>query len=89
MVMFPSGPSKAFIYESQGGMRDLSGAVGQAAGWDYLAAAWDINDSGEIVGLGYRSGVPHTFLLRPLSIADRVCERAPDNACARVQEHAP
>jgi probable HAF family extracellular repeat protein len=78
-------PSKAFIYEPQGSMRELGGAVRQLTGWDYLAAAWDINDLGEIVGLGYKGGVPHTFLLQPLSIADRVCEHAPEVACAKVQ----
>lgn len=88
-VTIPFAPSKAFIYESESGMRELGSVVRQMAGWDYLAEAWDINDLGEIVGMGYMDGVPHTFLIRPLSIADRVCDHAPEAACTAVQQHAP
>ena len=44
-------------------MNDL---LGEGSGWDYLESANDINNSGQIIGLGYINGEKHVFLLNPV-----------------------
>jgi probable HAF family extracellular repeat protein len=56
------GP-RAFIHE-QGQMKDLGSLVG-GKGW-VLKAAWDINESGQIVGHGMHNGELRGFILTPI-----------------------
>ena len=62
---------KAFHY-TQGIMLDLSTLVPVGSSWDYLSAANDINDKGQIVGWGYISGESHAFLLTPVDFVDYI-----------------
>ncbi|CAG1019771.1 hypothetical protein BURC_04687 [Burkholderiaceae bacterium] len=57
---------RAFYYEN-GRMFDLNTLLerGAAAGWTLLEA-FDINDAGQIVGVGIHRGQPRAFLLTPL-----------------------
>lgn len=54
----------AFIYED-GIMKDLNTLIDPSIGWiiDY---AMDINDSGQIVGRGYKDGEFHAYLMEPI-----------------------
>jgi uncharacterized membrane protein len=53
----------AFVYASGlGGVRKLGDLVDPAAGWTLVQAS-GINDRGQIVGWGYRNGVPSGFKL--------------------------
>lgn len=55
----------AFLFEN-GVMTDLSTLPDvQAAGWEFLIYAEEINDRGQIVGGGVINGVTHAFLLTP------------------------
>ena len=52
------------------GMVDLNSLIDPTAGWDLLSAN-DINDAGEIVGVGVSpSGDEHGFLLVPNSVPE-------------------
>lgn len=55
--------SRAF-YWKQGSPFDLNKRIPITSGW-VLNSAMDINDNGEIVGLGWYHGWPHAFLLLP------------------------
>jgi probable HAF family extracellular repeat protein len=54
----------AFIYTGSGAMLDLNGLV-DAPGWN-LVTAYDINDSGQIVGFGQVGDTNRAFLLNPI-----------------------
>ena len=56
----------AFIFDDDV-MKDLNELVVDGSEWDYLDEATDINEQGQIVGVGYRNGEQHTFLLTPSS----------------------
>jgi probable HAF family extracellular repeat protein len=61
---------RAFIYSADGGMTDLNQLiVGQIAadGW-VLTAAYDINEFGDIVGIGTKDGQTRAFLLQVASV---------------------
>jgi probable HAF family extracellular repeat protein len=58
-----SGTQRAFLF-SGGIMVDLNGLLPPGSGWE-LAQATGINDSGQIVGIGFINGQPHGFLLTP------------------------
>lgn len=60
--------SRAFLWR-QGVMTDLNSVIPASAGWR-LESAWDINNAGEIVGIGTHQGFPHAFLLTPGVCAD-------------------
>ena len=45
-------------------MRDLNGLIPPSSGW-LLNIAWDVNNSGAIVGEGTVGGNVHAFLLTP------------------------
>ena len=55
----------AFMYHG-GQVLDLNSLIDPSLGWS-LAGAYDINDSGQVVGMGINSlGQPHSFLLTPV-----------------------
>ena len=56
--------SHAFFVDTTGGMQDLNNLIPAGSGW-VLTTAWDINDSGYIVGEGTFGGAQHAFLLTP------------------------
>jgi probable HAF family extracellular repeat protein len=58
--------SHAFIYDGNV-MVDLNDLIDAQTGWDYLDEATDINNKGQIVGIGYIDGETHTFLLYPVN----------------------
>ena len=60
--------SRAFLWR-QGTMTDLNTVIPASAGWR-LESAWDINNAGEIVGIGTHQGFPRAFLLTPGTCAD-------------------
>ena len=64
--LFGNGPSHAFLY-TDGQMIDLNSLIDPASGW-VLWEATGINDAGQIVGNGYFNGIPHAFLLTPISV---------------------
>jgi len=62
---YTSGPSslpKAIIFDTANGLRDLNTLIPAGTGWD-LWAAFDINERGDIVGVGMYNGVSRGFLL--------------------------
>lgn len=75
------GQHRAFIWSAESGMVDLNLlADAEAAGW-LLAEAYDINDSGWIVGLGVNpEDITQGFLLRPVAsvLGDVAPAGAPD-----------
>jgi probable HAF family extracellular repeat protein len=52
----------AFVWDPAGGMRDLNQLIDPSLGWTLQVAA-GINDLGQIVGHGYRSGGAHVAVL--------------------------
>ncbi len=60
--MTAQGEMHAFLYD-ESGMHDLNDLFEDLSGWDYLMAAYDINNNGEIVGIGMTNGQQHGFLL--------------------------
>ena len=56
------GAAHAFIWDKIAGMVDLNNLTDSMAGWE-LAAATDINESGQIVGYGTFNGETHGYLL--------------------------
>ena len=56
-------PGHAWVW-SNGLMEDLNSLI-NAPGWELLEAH-DVNDLGQIVGLGRFNGVRHGFLLNPV-----------------------
>lgn len=59
-----SGQFHAFVYRD-GAMQDLNGLIAPAPGWT-LEVAWDVSDSGLIVGWGQLNGQQRSFLLTPV-----------------------
>ena len=57
--------SHAFIFDNNA-MVDLNDLIDPQSGWDYLEEATDINNNGQIVGIGYINGESHTYLLDPV-----------------------
>lgn len=58
--------SKAFLWDSKSGIRDLTYLLAENSGWDSLNSAFNINDEGWIIGEGVYMGNKHFFLLTPL-----------------------
>lgn len=58
-------PNQPFIASEEIGWRDLNTLIDPALGWK-LDWASDINDRGQIVGLGHRAGEYRTFRLTPI-----------------------
>jgi len=62
-----NGPQRrAFLYQGDV-MVDLNTLIAPGSGWTLLAAR-DINDSGQIIGIGLFGGVPRAFLLTPSTL---------------------
>jgi probable HAF family extracellular repeat protein len=59
-----SGAQLAFLYDN-GSMKDLNTLDDPDSGWIFWEA-FDINDSGQIVGLGTHNGEPAAFILTPI-----------------------
>ena len=59
-----SNRSARAVIIMDGVMRDLNGLISAGSGW-VLTEARDINDSGRIVGTGWRNGEQRGFLLTP------------------------
>lgn len=62
MSFTAQGTMHAFLYDGTD-MVDLNTLLADTLGWDYLLAAYDINNNHEIVGIGIRDGKLHGFLL--------------------------
>jgi probable HAF family extracellular repeat protein len=55
----------AFIF-TDGQMRDINAMLPENSGWNYLASASDINNKGQIIGMGYLTdGTYSAFLMTP------------------------
>lgn len=59
------GKDRAFIWDFESGIRELTTLIPKESGWQALEAAVEINNSGCIVGLGKYYGAYHHFLLIP------------------------
>lgn len=61
------GEWHAFVmFDDDDVMIDLNSFLTDDLSWDYLAAARDINNNGQIVGYGYIDGHEHAFLMTPV-----------------------
>jgi probable HAF family extracellular repeat protein len=60
------GAFHGFIYDSLQGMQDLNDLIPTNSGWA-LGQANDINDGGQIVGVGSINGQRHAYLLTPVA----------------------
>ena len=63
-LIFGSSDWHAFIYES-GNLLDLNTLIPSDSGW-VLERAYDINNSGQIVGFGSINGQTRAFLMTPV-----------------------
>ena len=70
-TQYPTGGPFATLFQN-GLAYDLNTMIPSGSGWQLLGAS-DINDSGQIVGLGIYQGTAHAFLLTPNSIVGRFC----------------
>lgn len=62
-----NGERRAFRWTSGGGMIDLNSVLPDGSGW-VLLEAWDINDNGQITGVGLHNGERRAFRLNPTPI---------------------
>jgi probable HAF family extracellular repeat protein len=60
---FLSDGERAFVFRN-GTIQDLNNLIPANSGW-VLSKAEDINDAGQIVGIGFKDGQPRAFLLTP------------------------
>jgi probable HAF family extracellular repeat protein len=67
-IMLGDQRAHAFLY-SDGTMLDLNTLIDPASGW-VLARATDINNLGQIVGIGLYNGRPAAFLLIPSAVPE-------------------
>ena len=58
-------PSHAFIYTG-GTLHDLNDLLAPGHGWEFVTAAFAINNVGQIVGYGRIDGEFRAFLLTPM-----------------------
>jgi probable HAF family extracellular repeat protein len=56
---------RAFIWSEMTGLLDLNSMVPASSGW-HLAAATEINDSGQIIGSGFLNGETRAFVMTPI-----------------------
>lgn len=54
----------AFVWQRKQGMTDLNSLIPANSGW-VLKEAFEINDNGQIIGVGTLNGEDHSFLLTP------------------------
>jgi probable HAF family extracellular repeat protein len=64
-----TGPSHAMFWSGGTGMLDLNSLIDPSAGW-VLFGANDINNVGQIVGVGRHNGVTGAFLLTPVGVPE-------------------
>lgn len=57
---------KAFIFDEEHGLQDLNSCIPQYSDW-VLSTANAINNRGQIIGTGFKNGIPTDFLLTPIS----------------------
>lgn len=62
-VVVGSSDGAAFAWSTITGAIDLTSLLSADSGWDYLVAALDINNLGQIVGWGIKDGQTRAFLL--------------------------
>jgi len=58
---------RAFLFDTQGGVRDLTSLIDPQSGW-VLSYARDINDAGQIVGFGQLNGQDRAVVLNPVTV---------------------
>ncbi|MDB6019522.1 MAG: extracellular repeat protein family [Pedosphaera sp.] len=63
--------STTFLY-SNGTNYNLANLIDPSAGWSQLTAAYAINQSGQIAGVGARNGVLTSFLMTPVQLVFRI-----------------
>jgi len=61
----------AFIWNNQDGMKDLNDYLPSNSGW-ILNDAWDIDNSGVIIGLGEFNGQTRSFIMTPTIVPEPV-----------------
>jgi probable HAF family extracellular repeat protein len=61
----------AFIWDDQSGIRDLNNYLPVSSGW-ILKEAWDIDDSGQIIGSGVINGQTRSFLMTPTVVPEPI-----------------
>ena len=59
-----SNPLQAFLWKNSQ-FQVLNSLIPPASGWSTLTVPYDINDSGQIVGVGIRNGEQRAFLMSP------------------------
>jgi probable HAF family extracellular repeat protein len=59
------GSLRAFLFED-GTMVDLNDLIDAASGWELMLAR-DINNAGQIIGEGFREGLPRAYRLTPVA----------------------
>jgi len=64
-----AGVENAFLYKN-GVMTNLNSLLPAGSSWSYLKRAYDINDSGQIVGQGVILNQLHAFLMTPITPGD-------------------
>jgi probable HAF family extracellular repeat protein len=70
---------RAFIWDGSNEIADLNSLIDPNSGW-ILDVAWGINDSGDIVGLGYLDGQREGFLLVPTGDGQYAASGVPEPA---------
>ncbi len=60
-----AGQESAYIWDDQNGLQNLNNLIDAGQHW-HLATPIDINNLGQIVGLGLKDGKPAAFLLTPI-----------------------
>jgi probable HAF family extracellular repeat protein len=81
------GHAHAFLWERDRGIQDLNDLIPSDSGWE-LIWAYDISDSGAIVGCGYTGyGQIHAFLATPMDVGcilGKVTDKATGKPLAEV-----
>jgi probable HAF family extracellular repeat protein len=71
-----TGESHAFVYHEKAfwfygtTMMDLNDLLPEGTGWDCLNDAYDINEWGQVIGVGTKNGESHAFLMTLMPLSD-------------------
>jgi len=90
VTQFPNGSQVATLFQD-GAAYDLNTLIPVGSGWQLIGAS-DINDQGQIVGLGLFQGNAHAFLLSPTGVVAPYCTSTPNStgaACTIAGEGVP